>query len=354
MIALSELVSRFGGEIRGDAAGTSIGAVNTLLRAGPTDIAFYADRRYAGDLAATRAGAVILTPHDAGAFTGRAWLHANPHLCFAHVAALLHTSPVIAGIHATASVADSANISASAQIGALAIIEPGAEIGPGCVIGAGAYVGSNARIGAGTILHPRASVMHDCVIGERCVLHPGAVVGSDGFGFARDGAAWIRVPQLGRVLLGDDVEIGANTTVDRGALDDTVIARGVKLDNLIQIAHNVRIGEQTAIAAMVGVSGSTTIGARCTFGGQAGVAGHLHIADDVHVTGTSLVSGDIRQAGDYSSAISAGEAAAWRRNAARLRNLDELAARLKKLETGTQIDDCTNDGNERSKPQRKL
>jgi UDP-3-O-[3-hydroxymyristoyl] glucosamine N-acyltransferase len=339
MIALSELVSRFGGEIRGDAAGTSVGAVNTLLRAGPTDIAFYADRRHADDLAATRAGTVILAPRDADAFTGLAWLHDNPHLCFAHVAALLHTPPLIAGIHATASIAKGANISASAQVGALAIIEAGSEIGPGCVIGAGAYVGRNARIGAGTVLHPRASVMHDCVIGERCVLHPGAVVGSEGFGFARDGAAWVRVPQLGRVLIGDDVEVGANTTVDRGALDDTVIERGVKLDNLIQIAHNVRIGEHTAMAAMVGVSGSTTIGARCTFGGQAGVAGHLDITDDVHVTGTSLISGDIRQAGVYSSAISAGEAAVWRRNAARLRNLDELAARLKKLESDTHTDD---------------
>ncbi len=350
MRTLSELVTRFGGELRGDAADFPVGAVNTLSRAGPTEIAFSADRRFANDLAATRAGVVILAPRDAGAFTGRAWLHVNPHLCFAHVAAILHTQPPVAGIHATACVADGARIAASVQIGALAIIEPESDIGAGCVIGAGAFVGRNALIGAGSVLHPRASVMHDCVIGERCVLHPGAVVGSDGFGFARDGAAWVRVPQLGRVLVGDDVEIGANTTVDRGALDDTVIERGVKLDNLIQIAHNVRIGEHTAMAAMVGVSGSTTIGARCTFGGQAGVAGHLGIADDVHVTGTSLISGDIRQAGVYSSAISAGEATVWRRNAARLRSLDELASRLKKLETGTQTDD----GNERSNPQRKL
>lgn len=344
MITLSELVSRLGGEIRGDAAISPVSAVNTLLRAGPDEVAFYADRRFKGDLATTRAGTVILAPQDAGTYAGRAWLHPNPHLCFARAAIILHTAPAVAGTHSTACVDPGANVSASAHVGALAIIEAGAEIGAGCVIGAGAFVGRDARIGAGSVLHPRASVLHDCVLGERCVLHPGAVVGSDGFGFARDGAAWVRVPQLGRVLLGDDVEIGANTTVDRGALDDTVIERGVKLDNLIQIAHNVRIGEHTAMAAMVGVSGSTTIGARCTVGGQAGVAGHLSITDDVHVTGTSLVSGDIRHAGAYSSAISAEEAVVWRRNAARLRRLDELAQRLKKLESGIQTDD---DGKDR-------
>jgi UDP-3-O-[3-hydroxymyristoyl] glucosamine N-acyltransferase len=331
---LTDLATRFGATVRGDGAAV-VEAVATLSGAGPANVAFYADARLRADLARTRAGAVILSPEDADAFAGNALLHPNPHLCFAHVAAWLHDEAIIPGTHATAVVDTAATIAPTAMVGALAVVEAGASIGERCVIGAGCYVGRNAAIGAETRLFPRVTVMHETVIGARCILHPGAVVGSDGFGFARDGAAWVRVPQLGRVVIGDDVEIGANTTVDRGALDDTIIGNGVKLDNLIQIAHNVKIGEHTAMAAFAGISGSTVIGRRCTFGGQAGVAGHLEIADDVHVAGTSLVSGDIRQPGLYSSAISAEEAAKWRRNAGRLRRLDELAARVKALETSS-------------------
>ncbi len=330
--SLTDLAARFGGTVRGDGDAV-IEGIATLVSAGPGRIAFYADPRFRDDLAATRAGAVILSPKDAEAFSGNALLHPNPHLCFARVAASLHGESIAPGIHDTAVVDAAAKVSPTATVGALAVIEAGARIGDRCVIGAGSFVGRDVTIGADTRLFPRVTVMHETVIGARCILHPGAVVGSDGFGFARDEDAWVRVPQLGRVVMGDDVEVGANTTVDRGALDDTVIANGVKLDNLIQIAHNVRIGEHTAMAAFTGVSGSTVIGRRCTFGGQAGVAGHLTICDDVHVTGTSLISGDVRQPGLYSSAISADEAATWRRNAARLRRLDELAERVKILES---------------------
>ena len=331
---LTDLAARFGGTVRGD-GGVVIEGVATLARAGPGQIAFYSDSRFRPDLAATRAGAVILSPQEADAFSGNALFHPNPHLCFAHVAAWLHGEPIVPGIHATAVVDPAAKIAPTAMVGALAVVEAGARIGDRCVIGAGCYVGRNVTIGADTRLFPRVTVMHETVIGARCILHPGAVVGSDGFGFARDGDAWVRVPQLGRVVMDDDVEVGANTTVDRGALDDTVIASGVKLDNLIQIAHNVKIGEHTAMAAFTGISGSTVIGRRCTFGGQAGVAGHLSVCDDVHVTGTSLISGDVRRPGLYSSAISAEEATLWRRNAARLRRLDELAARVKVLESSS-------------------
>jgi len=212
------------------------------------------------------------------------------------------------------------------------VIEAEAEIGESVYVGPGCFVGAGARLGAGTRLTANVTVAHDCVLGERCTAHPGAVIGSDGFGYARDGERWVTVPQLGRVVIGNDVDVGANTTIDRGALDDTVIADGVKLDNLIQIAHNVQIGEHTAMAGCVGVAGSAVIGKRCMIGGGAGIAGHLTIVDDVHVTGTSLISGSVAQAGIYSSAISAEEAARWRRNAARLRHLDELARRVQAME----------------------
>lgn len=331
-ISLAELAQRFGATVRGDGT-QQISGVATLEAAGPQDLAFLMNSQYQGLLAKTRAGAVVLSPADAERFPGNALVTSNPHLCFARIADLLHPQPDIApGVHPRAVVDGKAHVASSAHIGALAVVEAGARIearavvGPGCYVAAGAIVGESTRLVAQVYLGP------DCVVGRRCLIHPGAIVGADGFGYARDGERWVKVPQLGRVVIGDDVDIGANTTVDRGALGDTIIADGVKLDNLIQIAHNVQIGEHTAMAGCVGVAGSAVIGKRCTIGGGAGVAGHLKIADDVHITGTSLISGSISKPGSYSSAISAEEAAQWRKNAARLRRLDELAKRVKKLE----------------------
>jgi len=329
---LAELARRCHGELRGD-PDLLVERVATLEAAGPRDIAFIAGKKYQAQLASTRAGAVVLDPTDAGQFSGNALLSENPRLCFTRIAAILH--PPLrppAGRHASAVVDTSAVVAADAAIGPHAVIEAGARIGGGVVIGAGCHVGAGAVVGAGTWLHAHVAVGAHCVLGERCIVHPGAVIGSDGFGYARDGVRWEKTPQIGRVVIGDDVEIGANTTIDRGALDDTVIERGVKLDNLIQIAHNVHIGEDTAIAACVGIAGSTRIGRRCTLAGQVGVVGHIEIADDVHITGAAVVSHTIREPGTYSSGTPLETYQSWLKNAVRMRQLDDMARRLKKLE----------------------
>jgi len=329
---LAELAHRCHGELRGD-PDYRINRIATLEAAGPHDIAFVAGEKYLSQLAVTHAGAVVLGNADAGLYSGNMLLSENPRLCFTCVAAMLHP-PVRppAGVDAKAAIQTSADIATDAAIGPHAVVESGARVGRGVVIGAGCYVGRGAVIGDGTWLHANVTIGADCVLGQRCIVHPGAVIGSDGFGYARDGARWEKTPQLGRVTIGDDVEIGANTTIDRGALGDTVIERGVKLDNLIHIAHNVHIGEDTAMAACVGIAGSTRVGKRCTLAGQVGVVGHIEIADDVHITGATVVSHTIRQAGTYSSGTPLESYSSWLKNAVRMRQLDEMARRLKKLE----------------------
>lgn len=329
---LAELARRCHGELRGD-PDFQVERVATLETAGPHDIAFVAGQKYYAQLAATRAGVVVLGHADAGQFSGNALLSENPRLCFTRVAAMLHPpARPPAGCHASAVVDASAGVAADAAIGPQAVIERGARIGRSAVVGAGCYIGSDAVIGDGTWLHAHVVIGAACILGERCIVHPGAVIGGDGFGYARDGVRWEKTPQLGRVVIGDDVEIGANTTIDRGTLDDTVIERGAKLDNLIHIAHNVRIGEDTAIAACVGIAGSTRIGKRCTLAGQVGIVGHIEITDDVHVTGAAVVSHTIREPGTYSSGTPLETYSNWLRNAVRMRQLDDMARRLKKLE----------------------
>jgi UDP-3-O-[3-hydroxymyristoyl] glucosamine N-acyltransferase len=329
---LAELARRFEARLRG-AGELQISSVAALDRAGPGQISYLSDSRYRRHLATTRAAALILTEDDAKGYAGNALIVDRPQLCFARVAAFLHPrDPMRPGIHASALVDPHARISARASIGPYAIVEAGAVVGEEVEIGAGCYVGRDADIGAGTRAIGHVWIGERTVIGKRCLLHPGAVIGGDGFGFAKDGDRWVKIPQLGRVVIGDDVEIGANTTIDRGTLSDTEIGDGVKLDNLVQIAHNVRIGEHSAMAACVGVAGSSVIGRRCTFGGQVGIADHVTIADDVHVLGTSLVAASIGAPGVYSAAIPAEPANEWRRQAARLRHLDELVQRVKALE----------------------
>lgn len=331
-VTLAELARRFQGRVRGN-PDLVVKRVASLDAAGPDDISYLSDGKYLARLSATRAGAVILTEADASHCAGSALIVENPHLCFARVAQLLHSPPPFRpGVHAGAVVSPSAHVAKSAWIGPHAVVEDGAEIMEDAYVGPGCLVGQGAKVGARTRLVGHVAIGERCAIGADCLLHPGAVIGADGFGFARDGERWQKVPQLGRVIVGNEVEVGANTTIDRGALDDTVIGNGVKLDNQIQIAHNVRIGDNTAIAAAVGIAGSTRIGRRCTFGGQVGIIGHLEIADDVHVTAKSLVTSSISQAGVYSSSLKAEPAEKWRRNAARLHRLDEMAQRLKKLE----------------------
>jgi UDP-3-O-[3-hydroxymyristoyl] glucosamine N-acyltransferase len=331
-LTLAELARRIGAELRGDGTFVVRG-VGSLGSAGAQDVAFVAGARHLARLEKTRAGAVILAAEHEARFAGNRLLSPNPHVAFARAAAMLHPAARFEpGVHPTAVVDPGADVAASASIGPLAVVGAGARISANCQVGPACQVHANAVIGEDTRLVANVFVGERCVLGRRCIVHPGAVIGADGFGYAKDGVRWIKVPQLGRVVIGDDVEIGANTTVDRGALDDTVIENGVKLDNLIQVAHNVRIGEHTAMAAQAGLAGSAIVGACCTVGGQAGIGGHLEIADDVHIMAQALVSSSIREPGVYSASIKASPVEAWRRNAARLGQLDDMARRLKKLE----------------------
>jgi UDP-3-O-[3-hydroxymyristoyl] glucosamine N-acyltransferase len=334
-LTLGELAVRFGCELRGDPA-VVVDRVGTLSGAGQGELAFLANPHYRAQLAATRASAVVLDEANAAACPVAALVHSNPYARYAHIAALLHPEPPAApGVHERALVDPGARVAASASIGAGVVIGPRCtigervRIGPGCVLGADVQVGEDCR------LHARVTLESGTELGARVCLQSGAVVGSDGFGFAREGTGWTKVPQLGRVRVGADVEIGANTTIDRGAIEDTVIGAGVKLDNQIQVAHNVHIGEHTVIAACTGISGSTRIGARCMIAGMVGIVGHLDICDDVIVTGLSMVSHSISTPGVYSGGIPAAPAALWRRVVGRFKRLDALAERVTRLERGT-------------------
>lgn len=331
-VTLGELAARFECETRGDAA-TPIDGVGTLRNAGPGQIAFLANPRYRRYLDSTRAAAVILAPEHVDACPVPALIAADPYLTYARVAGVVCPVPAHeGGVHPAAVVAPDADLADDAWIGPCAVVEAGARIGAGVFVGPGCSIGRGAVVGEGARLVARVSLCDGVRVGARCILHPGVVIGADGFGVARDGQAWVKVPQLGAVVLGDDVEIGANTTIDRGAIDDTIIGNGVKLDNQIQVGHNVVIGEHTVVAGCTGISGSSVIGRRCMIAGQVGIAGHLEIADDVVVMGQTLVAASVREPGVYSSALTMDEARRWRRNAARFRQLDDMAKRLKRLE----------------------
>jgi UDP-3-O-[3-hydroxymyristoyl] glucosamine N-acyltransferase len=317
------LAVKFGLGLRGE-PDAKVWRVATLTHADAGAVSFLANPKYRRHLQSTRATAVLVSEENAAACPVAALIDPNPYLAYARIAQLLHPSAAFAaGVHPSAVVAPGARIAASAGVGPLAVIEEDVEIGERVLIGPGCVLQKGARIGADSRLVARVMVCVEVRIGQRCVLHPGVVIGSDGFGFAPDSGTWVKVPQLGTVRIGDDVEIGANTTIDRGAIDDTVVENGVKLDNQIQVGHNVIIGEHTAVAGCVGISGSVTIGRRCMIGGAVGVAGHLTIADDVMVTGFTMVSASIRQAGSYSSGIPAEETRRWRRMLARFRRLDQ-------------------------------
>jgi UDP-3-O-[3-hydroxymyristoyl] glucosamine N-acyltransferase len=317
--SLGELAVRFGLELRGD-PDLRVSRVATLHQASLGSLSFLANSRYRKHLASTQAVAVVVGPDDVQACPVAALIDPNPYLAYARIATLLYpTPPPVPGIHPSAVVAAGARIAASASVGPLCVIEDGAQVGERARVGAGCTLFADARVGDDTCLMSRVTLYAAVVVGRRCLLHSGAVVGADGFGFAPDSGTWFKVPQVGSVRIGDDVEIGANTTIDRGAIDDTIVEDGVKLDNQIQVGHNVVIGAHTAIAACTGISGSTTIGQRCMIGGMVGFAGHLTIADDVVVTGCSLVSASIRQAGSYSSGMPTVETRAWRRMVAHLR-----------------------------------
>jgi len=278
---------------------------------------------------------VIVTPEVRGEAPTATIATPDPYLYFARLTqwwARRTREPVVPGIHPSAVVETGAQVHPDASVGALAYVGRGARIAAGAVVGAQCHVGADAVIGEGTRLEARVVVGARCRLGARCVVQPGAVIGGDGFGFAPNQGRWEKIEQLGAVRIGDDVEIGANTCIDRGALDDTVIEDGVKLDNLIQVAHNVRIGAHTAMAGCVGIAGSATIGAHCTIGGAAMIAGHLEIADHVHVSAGSFVSRSIRQPGHYTGVFPLDDNAAWEKNAATLRQLHRLRERVRELE----------------------
>lgn len=331
-ITLGELAVRFGCTLRGD-PDVVVQRVATLELATSDALCFLANPKYRPHLAGTRAAAVVLDADSAGLCPTAALIARNPYLTYARIAALLHPAPLLSpGIHASAVVHASAQVDASVHVGPNAVVGAGSVIGARAVIGPGCVLGERVVIGADTRLMANVTLCDDTRVGERCIINPNAVIGSEGFGFAPDPAkGWVKVPQVGAVRIGNDVEIGASTTIDRGAIGDTVIEDGVKLDNQIQIAHNVRIGAHTAMAAFVGVSGSTTIGSRCMIAGQVGIAGHLSICDNVVVTGKSMVSASISKPGVYSGALHVEESRKFRRNAARFAQLDDLAKELKRL-----------------------
>ncbi len=329
---LSEIASRVGATLEGDGA-VRITRVATLEAAGPETIAFLANPKYRGKLAATAATAVIVAPEIAGDTPLPKLVSANPYATYAKVATLLHPPvPALPGIHATAIAGEGARIAGSATIGPYAVIGAGATVGERVRIGAGCVIGAETTIGDDALLHPRVAIYDRCAIGPRTIIHSGVVIGADGFGMAEEAGRWLKIPQIGRVVIGADVEIGANTTIDRGAIDDTVIEDDVKLDNQIQIGHNCRIGAHTVIAGCVGISGSVRIGRNCKIGGASMIAGHLSIVDGTVLYGGTAVGSSIDTPGAYGSGMLPLPAAEWRRVALQLRKLRELAERVRALE----------------------
>ncbi len=340
---LSDLVERLGGQLVGD-ANLIVDGIAPLEHANSNCITFLSNPKLRKKACETLAAAIIIKNSDAefvqqSAYSGALILVDNPYAYFAKVAQwfeALNRVPAVPGIHATAFVDPSAHIAASAVIGPLVCIEANVIIEEHVQIDAGSFIGSRSKIGANSRLHANVTVHHDCRIGQRAIFYSGAVIGSDGFGFANEAGRWIKIPQTGGVLIGDDVEIGANTCVDRGALSDTVIEDGVKLDNQIQIGHNCHIGAHTAMAGCVGVAGSAVIGRNCTFGGAAMVLGHLTIADNVHISSGSMVSRSITEPGQYTGFYPLAKNADWEKSAVIVRNLDALRDKVRAMEKAIQ------------------
>ena len=333
---LHDIVTALGGELVGEPS-LPVHRIWPLESANTDCISFLAHERYVAQLATTQAACVIVAPaqRDAAIARGAAIVTADPYRYFASLtrwwAARLHV-PIKPGVHPSAIVEEGAQLHPGAYIGALCVVGSGALIGDGAVLGPHCVVGTGALIGAHTRLTTRVTLGEGCRIGERGLVHPGVVIGADGFGFAPTAAGWEKIAQLGQVLIGDDVEIGANTCIDRGALDDTQVGNGVKLDNLVQIGHNVRVGDHTAMAGCVGVAGSARIGAHCTLGGGAIVLGHLELADGVHISAASVVTRSLLTPGLYSGVFPIDDNASWEKNAATLRQLHALRQRLRALE----------------------
>ena len=334
--AIASLVA---GRVQGD-AGRPLARISTLQTAQPDSVSFLSNPRYRNQLATTQAGCVIvaerLLPLSAEECPQASLVVvADPYLAYAQLSQWWATQvrpTAAAGVHRSAVVEQGARVHPNASIGALCHVESGAVIAEGAVLGPHCVVGADVEIGAHTRLSASVTVLQGCRIGARGLLHPGVVIGADGFGFAPHTGQWVKIEQLGAVSIGDDVEVGANTCIDRGALEDTVIEDGVKLDNLIQVGHNVRIGRGSAMAGCVGIAGSAVIGQRCTVGGGAIILGHLTLADEVHISAATVVTRSINKPGQYSGVFPFDDNAAWEKNAATLRQLHQMRDRLRQLE----------------------
>ncbi|WP_079229456.1 UDP-3-O-(3-hydroxymyristoyl)glucosamine N-acyltransferase [Pseudomonas putida] len=341
-MTLGQLAEALGATLKGPEA-LQITGLATLQEAGPGQLSFLANPQYRKYLDNCQAAAVLLKAGDAEGFAGNALIVADPYLAYARISHLFDPKPkAVAGIHPSAVVADDAQVDASASVGPFAVIESGARIGANVSIGAHCFIGARCVVGEGGWLAPRVTLYHDVTIGKRVVIQSGAVIGGEGFGFANEKGIWRKIAQIGGVTIGDDVEIGVNTAVDRGALSDTRIGDGVKLDNQIQIAHNVQIGDHTAMAACVGISGSTRIGKHCMLAGGVGLVGHIDICDNVFISGMTMVTRSITEPGSYSSGTAMQPLADWRKSAARIRQLDDMAKRLQQLEK--RVDTVTSGG----------
>ncbi|PBI98470.1 UDP-3-O-acylglucosamine N-acyltransferase [Pseudomonas ogarae] len=342
-IKLGQLAEFLGATLRGDPE-KAITGLATLQEAGPAQLSFLANPQYRKYLADSRAAALLLKAADADGFVGDALIVPDPYLAYARISHLFDPKPKsAAGIHPSAVIAADAVVDPTASVGPFVVIESAARIGAGVTLGAHCVIGARSEIGEGGWLAPRVTLYHDVRIGKRVVIQSGAVLGGEGFGFANEKGIWQKIAQIGGVTVGDDVEIGVNTAIDRGALADTVIGNGVKLDNQIQIAHNVQVGDHTAMAACVGISGSTRIGKHCMLAGGVGLVGHIDICDNVFLTGMTMVTHSITEAGAYSSGTAMQPAAEWRKSAARIRQLDDIARRLKQVEK--RVGDVTPGGN---------
>jgi UDP-3-O-[3-hydroxymyristoyl] glucosamine N-acyltransferase len=329
--SLDDLAARFGLRVHGDGA-TRVSGVGTLEGAGPFQLAFLANPLYRRQLPHTAAAAVVLREADAGQSPVACLIAADPYVSFARIASLFEARRAPApGIHPTAVIDASARIAPGASIGPLAYVGPGCVVDDAAVVGPGCVLGEDCSVGAGCELLARVTLVARVRLGLRVRVHPGAVLGAEGFGLAMDAGRWIKVPQLGGVRVGDDCEIGANTTIDRGALEDTVLEEDVRLDNQIQVGHNVHIGAHTAMAGCVAIAGSARIGRYCLIGGGVGIVGHIEIGDRVTVTARSLVTHSIAGPGEYSSGTPLQPSRDWRRNAARFKQLDELARKIAHL-----------------------
>ncbi len=337
-VRLDRLAELLGLELRGDPS-IAISGIAPLERAESCHLAFFQDHRLAGLLSGTAAGAVILPEEAASTFPGNRLVSAHPYASFARAMQLFHPLEIPDGGYRSpqAEIAQDAEIDPGARIEAFVRVDSGARIGAGVWLESGTVIGRNVSIGSGSHLYPGVKVYARSCIGHNCIVHANAVIGSDGFGFAPEAGGYVKIPHAGRTVLADDVEIGANTCIDRGVLDDTVIGEGVKIDNLVQVGHNVHIGPHTVIAGQTGIAGSTWIGANCRIGGQVGFAGHLRIPDGTVIAGQSAITHDLRQPGVYSGVIPAQEARKWRRMVARLNGLDRLAQRLQRCENLAQF-----------------